>query len=106
MGNLGPVMHVHQRNGLLDMKHLGALPKVINIVNTIHVLFRMMMMMMMMMRIDVPRRCSGWALCRVLTVCTLDRDVDSASLSLHYISGGERRNEVASYTMHVFSGLI
>ena len=30
MGNLGPVRHVHQRNGLLDMKHLGALLKVIN----------------------------------------------------------------------------
>lgn len=30
-GNLGPVRHVHQRNGLLDMKHLGALLKVINI---------------------------------------------------------------------------
>ena len=75
MGNLGPVMHVHQRNGLLDMKHLGALLKVINIVdldefnrsnhliNAIHVLFKKMMMMMM--RMDVPRRCSGWALCKV-----------------------------------------
>lgn len=83
MGNLGPVMHVQQRNGLLDMKYLGALLKVINIVdldefnrsnhmiNTIHVLF-MMMMMMMMMRIDVPRRCSGWALGPwVLTVCKI-----------------------------------
>ena len=40
----------------------------------------MIMMMMMMMRIDVPRRCSGWALGKVLTVCTLDRGVDSASL--------------------------
>ena len=39
----------------------------------------------------------------------LDRGVDSASLSIspiHSISGGERRNEVASYTMHVISGFI